>query len=591
MRKTKIVCTLGPACEDKKILEEMILAGMDVARFNFSHGDHEEQAGRLKKIRSTAKKMDRFIPCLLDTKGPEIRIGTFEKDEVTLVEGQQFVLTTQDVQGDESRVSISFKELPNDVHPGDSILIDDGLVALTVQNVTDSDILCTVVNGGLVGNKKGVNIPGIRLSLPYMSEKDKADIIFGIENNFEFIAASFTRTAQDILDIKNILDDYGNEKIRVIAKIENAEGVANINDILRISDGIMVARGDMGVEIPLENVPVLQKQLIRKAYNAGKIVITATQMLDSMMHNPRPTRAESTDVSTAIYEGTSAVMLSGETAAGKYPVESVETMARIALRTESDIDYRLQFHTEDKFDNKCNDVTTAISHAACTTAYDLNASAIIAVTKTGQSARLVSKYRPSIPIIGSSPDAMVLNQLNMSWGVIPLAMEEKKLTDELFESAVYNAKEKGLLKDGDVVVITAGIPLGVSGTTNLLKVHMVGDVLVKGMGINELCARAPLCVAHTEEEAQQDFKNGDILVISRTSNEILDLMKRSAGIITEEGGLESHAAIVGMALEKPVIVGAAGATSILKSGTLAKLDAESGLVSIVKDQNLKNLKK
>ncbi|HBU11756.1 MAG TPA: pyruvate kinase [Clostridiales bacterium] len=584
MRKTKIVCTLGPACDDVKIMEKMLDAGMDVARFNFSHGEHGEQAGRLKKIRALAKKTGRFIPCLLDTKGPEIRIGTFKGGTARLEAGQDFTLTTRRVQGGGAIVSVSYGELPGDVMAGDRILIDDGLIELTVERVSDTDIVCRVVNGGVLGDKKGVNIPGIRLSLPYLAEKDRADILFGVQNQFEFIAASFTRNAQDILDIKKILDDHGGNKTRIIAKIENAEGVANIDDIMSISDGVMVARGDMGVEIPLENVPVLQKRLINKAYKAGKIVITATQMLDSMMQNPRPTRAESTDVATAIYEGTSAVMLSGETAAGKYPVESVETMARIVLRTESDIDYRKQFRKDAILENTCNDVTTAISHAACTTAYDLNASAIIAVTKTGVSARLVSKYRPAIPIIGSSPDPMVLNQLNMSWGVIPLAMTEKKLTDELFESAVSHAKESGLVKDGDVVVITAGVPLGVSGTTNLLKVHMVGDVLVKGTGINKLCARANLCVAHTEEEARQNFRDGDILAMNKTSNDILDLIKRSAGVITEKDGMESHAAIVGMALDKPVLVGAKGATNILKSGTLIKLDAERGLVSIVKDK-------
>ncbi len=372
----------------------------------------------------------------------------------------------------------------------------------------------------------------------------------------------------------------GGGNIGIIAKIENMEGVKNIDAILRLSRGIMVARGDMGVEIPLEDVPIIQKRLINKAYRAGKIVITATQMLDSMIYNPRPTRAETTDVANAIYDGTSAIMLSGETAAGKYPVEAVETMARIALRAENDINYERKMEQEEL--PECTDVTNAISHAACTTAYDLGAAAIIAVTKTGMSVRNVSKYRPSIPIIGCSPDNMTLRQLNMSWGVTPLAMQEESETDKLFSAAVENSKAKGLLENGDLAVITAGVPLGVAGTTNMLKVHIVGDVLVKGNGINDMCAQANLCVAATEEDARNNFQDGDILVIHKTSNNILDLMKRSSGIVTEEEGDESHAAIAGIALDKPVIVGAVGATQILKSGTMVKLDGEKGLVCIIK---------
>lgn len=582
MKKTKIICTLGPACDDVGILKEMLRAGMDVARFNFSHGNHEEQLGRLKKIRSLNDEMGLYVPCMLDTRGPEIRTGQFKNGKAQLKEGQLFTLTTEDVVGDDTQASVTFKNLPHDVHEGDRILIDDGLVGMIVLSTTEISIQCKVVNGGILGDKKGINIPGVSISMPYISDKDRSDIIFGVENGFEYIAASFTRSAQDILDIKKILDEFGGNKVRIIAKIENAEGVINIDDILRISDGIMVARGDMGVEIPLEEVPVLQKRLINKAYSAGKVVITATQMLDSMIYNPRPTRAESTDVANAIYDGTSAIMLSGETAAGKYPVEAVATMAKIAARAESDIDYERKIENEAL--PKCLDVTNAISHAACTTAYDLGASAIIAVTKTGFAVRNVSKYRPGIPIIGCSPDDVVLRQLNMSWGVTPLAMKEETVTDELFAEAVHRAQQKGYVQSGDIVVITAGIPLGVAGTTNMLKVHIVGHVLVKGTGINSSCAKANLCVASTEEEAQANFRDGDILVIHKTSNNILDLMKRSSGIITEEGGEESHAAIVGMALDKPVVVGATGATQILKSGTIVKLDAASGLVCNIEEE-------
>lgn len=583
MRKTKIVCTLGPACEDEVTMKRMILAGMDVARFNFSHGDHKEQMSRLKKIQKLSKQTGRNIACLLDTKGPEIRIGTFKCGQCEMHAGDQFTLTTREVEGDETCVSVSFKDLPKDVKIGGKILIDDGLVELEVIDTTETDIACRIINGGTVGDKKGVNVPGVHVSMPYISEKDRADIIFGVQNEYDFIAASFTRTAEDILDIKRVMEENGSDATKVIAKIENAQGVANIDEILRIADGIMVARGDMGVEIPLEDVPVLQKQLIKKAYNAGKIVITATQMLESMISNPRPTRAETTDVATAIYDGTSAIMLSGETAAGKYPVEAVETMARIALRAEQDINYKTRFKIDTL--NEQFDVTNAISHAACTTAWDLGASAIIAITETGTSARLVSKYRPSIPIIGCTPNQMVLRQLNMSWGVTPVYLEEKTLMEELFTCAVENSMKSGLLQNGDLVVITAGLPLGIAGTTNLLRVEIVGDVLVKGTGLNELCASAKLCVANTEAEARQCFNKGDILVMNKTSNNILDLMKQSAGIVTEEEGKDSHAAIVGLALDKPVLVGAVGATKILKTGTLVKLDGERGLVCRADHEN------
>ncbi len=577
MRKTKIICTIGPACTDGDILTNMIDAGMDVARLNFSHGTHEEHRERLKLVRQVAKQTGKYLPCLLDTKGPEIRIGVFEKDKITLTEGHTFTLTTKEVTGNEKTVSVSFKDLPNDVNIGSKILIDDGLIELEVTDIkSKTDIICKVINGGVIGSRKGVNVPGISLSMPYISEKDEQDIIFAAKCDFDFVAASFTRNAKDILDIRKILDRNGGKDIKIIAKIENAEGVKNIESILRVCDGIMVARGDMGVEIPLEEVPVLQKNLITMGYSAGKIVITATQMLDSMMHNPRPTRAETNDVATAIYEGTSAIMLSGETAAGKYPVEAVKTMAKIALRTEGDVDYITQFRNNSFAEGL--DVTNAISHAACVTAYDLDAKSIITVTKSGKSARLISKYRPAIPIYACSPDKKVLRQLSMSWGVIPVPMEEKTNTEELLRGSVANCKNEGLIKDGDLVVICAGIPLGVSGTTNLLKVEMVGDVLVKGKGANNLCASARLCVAVTKEQALQDFNTGDILVLRETSIELLDILKRASAIITEEKLEESNAVVVGLSLDIPVICEAENATLILRSGTIVKVDSGLGLV-------------
>lgn len=576
MRKTKIICTLGPATDDKEIVKQLILSGMNVARFNFSHGNYEEHRKRLDILCQLREELQLPIAALLDTKGPEIRIGTFGDGRVTLRQGDTFTLTSRQVEGDASIVSITFPGLVTDVDVGSRILLDDGLIELKVREITATDIICKVINGGTISDRKGVNVPGVRVSMDYISPKDREDILFGIDNGFDFIAASFTRSAEDILQIRRILDERHCNFIRIIAKIENGEGVANIDDILRVSDGIMIARGDMGVEIPLEEVPIIQKELIKKGYSAGRQVITATQMLDSMMKNPRPTRAEATDVANAIYDGTSAIMLSGETAAGLYPVEAVKTMARIAERAERDIDYKKRFYTRDL--DPISDVTNAISHATCTTSYDLGASAIITVTKTGTTARMISKFRPSVPIVGGTMEPHVYRQLALSWGVLPLMIEEKKNTDVLFEHSVERAKKAGYVSDGDLVVITAGVPLGISGTTNMLKVHVVGDILVTGVGIGSASVCANLCVVKDEEEALKKFRDGDILVIPSTSNHILSIMKKASGIVTEIDGNNSHAAIVGLALDIPVIVGAKNAVSILKNGTSVTVDARRGIV-------------
>lgn len=576
MRKTKIVCTLGPATDNEKILKQIMLSGMNVARFNFSHANHEEHLKRLNMVKKLRQELDLPVAALLDTKGPEIRLKTFKNGSVILKEGQLFTLTTREVDGDENIVGVSYKDLPQDVTKGSHILIDDGLIDMTIESIDDDDIVCKVLNGGKVSNNKGVNLPGTFLSLPFISERDKNDIIFGINNDFDFIAASFTRTAADVTEVRSVLENNGGNSIRIIAKIENADGVKNIDEILKVSDGIMVARGDMGVEIPFEQIPSLQKMLIKKAYNAGKLVITATQMLDSMTVNPRPTRAEVTDVANAIYDGTSAIMLSGETAAGKYPVNSVKAMSRIAERTEKDIDYvkRLVNRSSEDAPN----VTNAISHATCTTAHDLGAAAILTVTKGGQTARFISKFRPSCPIIGCTPDPKVYRQLNMSWGVMPVMTKENKSTDALFDDSVNSAVKKGLLHNGDLVVITAGVPLGVSGTTNLMKVQIVGDALVFGHGIVTASVCGNLCVCKNESEAKRNFRDGDILVIPETSNSIMNLIKKSSGIITEKDGSSSHAAVVGFTLDLPVIVGAVNATTILRSGTTVILDGARGIV-------------
>lgn len=474
MKRTKIICTLGPATDEPGILEKLIESGMDVARFNFSHGSHEEQKQRfnvLKKARNAARKP---VAALLDTKGPEIRLKNFREGKVLLEKGQTFILTSREVDGDASMVSITYQDLVHDVKAGDAILLDDGLIGLTVKEVTETDIICEVQNSGPVSNHKGVNVPNVSLSMPFVSEKDREDILFGIRMGFDFIAASFTRNAGDIRRIKEILQEESCETIQIIAKIENKEGVDNIDEILQEADGIMVARGDMGVEIPMEDLPAIQKTLIKKAMMAGKIVITATQMLDSMIKNPRPTRAEITDVANAIYDGTGAIMLSGETAAGKYPVETLQTMVRIAERAESSINYVYLFNHRSTKENQEN-ITEAISYASCSTAHDLKAAAIVSVTKSGSTARLISKYRPACPIIGCATHPHVCRHLNLCWGITPLQIKEEQDTFELFEHALEEAMDAGLLQTGDVTVITAGVPLGRPGTTNLINVHVAGE--------------------------------------------------------------------------------------------------------------------
>ncbi len=473
MRRTKIICTLGPSTDRKGILRELMLAGMDVARLNFSHGDHEEQLKRLNHLKELRQELNLPIAALLDTKGPEIRIGTFKDKKVTLTKGQQFTLTINEIEGDSTCVFVNCETLIKDIKPGAKVLIDDGLIEMTVDAVTDTDIVCTVHNDGIISDRKGVNVPGTELSMPFISEKDREDIIFAIKHGFDFIAASFTRSAEDILEIRKILLEHNCRTINIIAKIENLQGVDNIDEIIKVSDGIMIARGDMGVEIPLEDVPVIQKMIIKKVYNAGRQVITATQLLDSMMKNPRPTRAEATDVANAIYDGTSAIMLSGETAAGLYPVEALETMVRITVRTEEDIDFKKRFRTQESKENPV--ITDAISHATCTTAHDLKAAVIITVTKSGRTARMISRYRPDCVIMGCTTEESVCRQLNLSWGVKPVLINEEQDTFDLFEHAVESVKEKGYLKDGDLTVITAGVPLGTSGTTNIIKVHITGN--------------------------------------------------------------------------------------------------------------------
>ncbi len=580
MRKTKIICTLGPSTDKDGVLRELIANGMNVARFNFSHGSHEEHKGRLDLLKSLREELGKPVAALLDTKGPEIRLKDFKNGTEMLEAGQTFTLTTRDVEGTKEICSITYKDLPQDVAPGGTIMLDDGLIKLQIQTVNDTDIVCTVLNNGKIKNKKGVNVPGVHLSMPYMSQRDKDDIIFGIEQGFDFIAASFVRTAQDVYEIRNLLNEY-DSNIRIIAKIENREGVNNIDSILAAADAVMVARGDLGVEIDFTELPGIQKNIIERSFSFGKPIVTATQMLDSMMVNPRPTRAEISDVANAIYDGTSAIMLSGETAAGAYPVEALKTMSAIAERTETENHARVEYLTEAT--NGKISVSDATAHAACLTAKDVNAAAIVTVSESGTTARLLSKYRPQQPIIACVMKEQVQRQLSLSWGITSLMMPLAHSTDELIEMSTALAKENGFLHNGELAVVTAGVPVGISGTTNMIKIHMVGNCLATGVGVGPENAEVSnatgkACVCRTLDEVRAKFKPGMVLVVPSTSNEMLNYVRDAAALVVEEPGLNSHAAIVGKALLKSTVVGAVGATSHIRDGLMIAVDCAHGSV-------------
>ena len=578
MRKTKIICTLGPSTDKEGVLRDLIANGMNVARFNFSHGSHEEHLGRLEKLKALREELGKPVAALLATKGPEIRLKDFKTGVENLVAGQTFTLTTRDVEGTNEICSITYKDLPMDVEPNGTIMLDDGLIKLQIQTVNDTDIVCTVLNSGKIKNKKGVNVPGVHLSMPYMSQRDKDDIIFGIQQGYDFIAASFVRTAQDVYDIRNLLNQY-DSNIRIIAKIENREGVNNIDSILAAADAVMVARGDLGVEIDFTELPGIQKTIIDRSFSFGKPIVTATQMLDSMIVNPRPTRAEISDVANAIYDGTSAIMLSGETAAGAYPVEALKTMSAIAERTEQE-GFHLRGRTMDSNPGKIS-VSDATAHAACLTARDVNAAAIVTVSESGTTARLLSKYRPQQPIIACVMREQVQRQLSLSWGITPLMMSLAHSTDELIEMSTALAKENGYLHNGELAVVTAGVPVGVSGTTNMIKIHMVGNCLATGVGVgpeNNDVASGKACVCRTMDEVRAKFKPGMVLVVPSTSNEMLSFVRDAAALVVEEPGLNSHAAIAGKALLKPTVVGAAGATSHIRDGLMVAVDCAHGSV-------------
>ena len=577
-RRTKIVCTLGPAVDDEALVRELLIAGMDVARFNFSHGSHDEHRARMDRLKRVRAELDAPCAIMLDTRGPEIRTGTLAGGRpVQLRAGEALVLTERAVEGTPQLVGHTCAGLACAVAPGASILLDDGLVELVVDRLEGADIRCTVRNDGLLGERKSINVPGVNVPLPVMTEQDEADLAFGIEQDIDFVAASFVRNAEGVRVLRRFLDEHGGADVGLIAKIECAEAVENFEAIIEAADGVMVARGDLGVEVEAYKVPHIQKEIIRASNRASKPVITATQMLDSMMRNPRPTRAEVGDVANAIYDGTGAVMLSGETAAGKYPVEALKAMATIAETTEADSSFDSLVHHSGTDNSRLN-ISAAVGHAACTTATDIGASAIITASKSGETARLLSRFRPDTQIIACVLDETTRCQLNVYRGVTPLLMDYATSTDELISMSVAKAKSAGLVQDGDLVVVTAGVPVGISGTTNMIKVHMVGDSLLAGVGIGSHNAKGEVCVCRNAAEAAKKFKPGQILVVPFTTNDMLPFMREAAGIITEEAGTNSHSAIVGLTLDKAVIVGATNATRTLKDGMTISMDCVRGVV-------------
>jgi len=576
LRKTKIVCTIGPASENEKEFRELVLNGLNVARLNFSHGTHEEHKAKIDVIKRVREDLDSSTAIMLDTKGPEIRTRDFENGSAELVKDQEFILTIRDILGSNKIASVTYEGFVRDVKEGDIVLIDDGLICLEItEKINDTDLKCVVKNGGTVKNKKGINIPNVQINLPALTQRDIEDIKFGIEQGVDYIAASFIRSVKDVISIRRILEEE-NADIMIISKIENRQGVENIDEIIEVTDGIMVARGDLGVEIPAEEVPLVQKMLIKKCNDAGKPVITATQMLDSMMRNPRPTRAEVSDVATAIFEGSDAIMLSGETASGSYPVEAVQTMARIAEMIENSLDY------EDILKAKkigcTNKIADSISYATCRTCLDLKASAIISATSSGYTAAAVSKFRPAAPIIAATESEKVMRKLSLYWGVYPVKISKMNSTDEIIEMSVERALELGYIENGDLTIITAGVPVGISGSTNLLKVHIVSELLYKKTGAGKETVIGRARVAKNAEELRDKFEDGDIIVMTATDKDVIDFISRASAIIVEEGGLTSHAFIAALNLGKEVVVGAENCTKMIKDGELLTVNGKQGAV-------------
>lgn len=577
MKRTKIVCTIGPSSQDKEVLKKLIEEGLDICRLNFSHGTHEEHQAKINTIKELREEMNLPIAIMLDTKGPEIRLGNFKDNmTVTLKDNDKFILTTREVEGDENIVSVSYKGLPQDLKVGSKVLIDDGLVGCVVDEIDGTEIKLTVESGGIISSHKGVNVPNADIKLPALTEKDKEDLKFGIKNDVDFIAASFIRTKDDVLEIRKVLEENGNYDIRIISKIESRQGLANIDEIIEVSDGIMVARGDLGVEIATEEVPIAQKNIIKKCNLKSKPVITATQMLDSMIRNPRPTRAETTDVANAVLDGTSAVMLSGESASGKYPVEAVKTMRKIVEVAEDSINYN---DLLTKLINEMSNTTTnAIGKSTCTIARDLGAKAILTATTSGYTTRAISKFRPKAEIIATTTSQKVRRQLSLEWGIKSILVENYTNTDQVIENSVTRALEEKLVSPGDIVIITAGVPVGLAGSTNLIKVQTIAEILCKGTGIGKSKVTAKAVVCKNPDDLLKEFKDGDIIVTNSTDKDIMPFIEKCAGIVAETAGYTSHAAVTGVTLGIPTIVGARGATGKIKTGDIITLDASDGTV-------------
>lgn len=575
MKNTKMVATIGPASESEEVLRALFEEGVNVARLNFSHGSHEEHKIKIDRIKKLRKEMDLPIGIMLDTKGPEIRLGEIE-GEVLLEIGDKFILTREDLIGDKSIASISYKDLYKDLKVGDRILIDDGLVELLVKAIEGEDIITEVENSGTISSHKGVNVPGVDIKLPALTERDIEDIKFGIKEDVDFIAASFIRSREDVLAIRKVLEEEKDYTTKIISKIESQKAVELIDEIIEVSDGIMVARGDLGVEIETEAVPIIQKKIIKKCNIAGKTVITATQMLDSMIRNPRPTRAETNDVANAVLDGTSAVMLSGETASGKYPLKAVVTMRKICEYTESTVDHNEIL--ENRIKDVENSMTNSIGRSACVIARDLAANAIITATTSGNTSRAIAKFRPETPIIASTPFEKIKNQLSLVWGVRPVKVLNFKDTDNLIDASMEVAVKKGFLKSGDLVVLTAGVPTGIAGSTNLLKIENVSEILGRGTAIGKKKKKARAVVVNTFEELKENFQSKNIIVCNGTDGRMIPYMEKSSGFITEEAGFTSNGAVAAISLNKTAIVGVKDITKMIKTGDIITIDGTDGTV-------------
>ncbi|MGW7798156.1 pyruvate kinase [Staphylococcus xylosus] len=578
MRKTKIVCTIGPASESEEMLEKLIKAGMNVARLNFSHGDHAEHKARIDTIREVSKRLGKTVGILLDTKGPEIRTHNMKNGVIELEKGNEVIVSMTEVEGTSDKFSVTYDNLINDVDEGSYILLDDGLIELQVKSIdkANGEVLCDILNTGELKNKKGVNLPGVKVSLPGITDKDAEDIEFGISEGVDFIAASFVRRPSDVLDIRKLLEAQKNTNISIIPKIENQEGIDNIKEILEVADGLMVARGDMGVEIPPESVPMVQKDLIRQCNKLGKPVITATQMLDSMQRNPRATRAEASDVANAIYDGTDAVMLSGETAAGQYPEEAVKTMRNIAVSAEAAQDYKKLLSDRTKLVE--TSLVNAIGVSVAHTALNLNVKAIVAATESGSTARTISKYRPQSDIIAVTPSAETARQCALVWGVHPVVKEGRKTTDALLNNAVATAVETERVQNGDLIIITAGVPTGEKGTTNMMKLHLVGDELAKGQGVGRNSVVGQTLVVNDASELEGKDLSESIIVTTSVDETLVPYIENAIGLITEENGITSPSAIIGLEKGIPTIVGVENATSNIQNDVLITVDANQGKI-------------